>query len=187
MGRRSKRDDVFLIGAESLADQTEELATPEQAPTAGQEPGDAPSPGLGPRTEGRGRPRRRVLLAIAPIAAGLLALASTELIGSGSGGHREPPKTSARPDLLQAPSAAMRKAPPASPRRADHPGHPRQHRGSEDDGLGREPAPTTTAPQSPPPLAVPVAEASPDPVPPSPSPPSSGGGPAGTDDFGFER
>jgi len=184
MGRR-KKDDVFLIGEETLVDQSEDPAALEPESGADQERAEPPSARLGHRTGETARPRGR-LAAIALVVTGLAAFAATELLGSGSGGQPTVQKTSARPALIQAPVAAAPE-PPASPRRADPPGTPRRP-SQHDDGMpGREPAPTKTAPSSPPSVVLPIAESSPEPAPPGPPPPSSGGGQDGAEDFGFER
>jgi hypothetical protein len=181
MGRRRK-EDVFLIGEESLLDQNPDPATLETRSGGDQEPVDFHSASLGQSPNAATRSRRG-LVASALLATGLAAFATVELLGSGSSEPRGVPKTSARPALIQAPSAAPPRAPHSSRLPANPPERtrPRKQRGTPE----REPAPTPMAPSGASPL--PVAEPVPAPSPPSPSPPSSGGGPGGVEDFGFER
>jgi hypothetical protein len=181
MGRRRK-EDVFLIGEESLLDQTADPATLETRDGGDQEPVDFESTSLG-QSPGAATRSRRGLAASALLATGLAAFATVELLGSGSSESRGVQKTSARPALIQAPSAAAPTAPYSSHPPANPPEQtrPLKQRGTPE----REPAPTPMAPTGASPL--PVVEPVPAAAPPSPPPPSSGGGPGGVEDFGFER
>jgi hypothetical protein len=192
MGRR-KRNDVFVIGEEQLA-ETQALPEPErEEPPGDQEPGGTPPPGLGRPSAGDSqRARWRAALGIGAVAAA--ALGTLELSSSGAPQRSQGDETSARPSLVQrpAPGAAVAPAPGRPPlltSREDRPGtsrSPKQRPQVPESEPEREPV-LTTAPVSSPTSPLPVAEPPPAATPPSPPPPSSGGGPGGVEDFGFER
>lgn len=194
MGRR-KKNDVFVIGDEQLAAETQALRQPEpDLASDRQEPGGPPPPGLGdPPSRGRSRlPRWMAALGIAAVAA--TALGTLELSSSSDPVRSQGDETSARPALVlrPAPSAAA-SSPPSPTRRDNQPGRSRPANQSHRQDVTksepeREPAQPMAPVSSPTPaVPLPVAEPAPASTPPSPPPPSSGGGPGGVENFGFER
>jgi hypothetical protein len=194
MGRRNKHD-VFVIGEELSSPETTVLEDP-AAPADDQAPGGhSQPPGLGHRSALR---RRRVFAALA--IAGPTATAIGVLISSlsTSGAPKDKRTSSSRSVPVQrpAPGAAL---PPAQasrhlpgPRRPE-PSHGQPAAARRSQTTAQEPERESTPPKAPessqlPVSSPPVPEApAPAPPPPSPPPPSSGGGPGGTEYFGFER
>ncbi len=194
MGRRNK-NDVFVIGDEQLAAETQTLREPENDAAADrQEPGGAPPPGLGDRPS-RGRSHSaRCLAALGISAAVAAALGTLELTSSGAPRPSQGAKTSARQALVLRPAPSAAAPPPPSPSARDtQPGRSRSAGQSHRHAVPvsepeREPVPAMAPVSSPTPtVPLPAPQPTPATTPPSPSPPSSGGGPGGVESFGFER
>jgi hypothetical protein len=192
LGRR-KKDDVFVIGDELSEAETKVLEDP-AAPAGDQAPGGHPQPsGLG-RAASSGARRGLAALAIAGPLAALGVLLSSLGTSGGSKDHTASPSRSA---LVQGPAPRAAKPPaPAGPllpdgrrvmsREGDRPPRPDSAEATEPERESSESeAPESSAPVSALPAAASVP--SPAPQPPSPPPSSSGGGPGGTERFGFER
>jgi hypothetical protein len=206
---RRSRDDVFLIGEESLL--TDQGIGPGTDPTIAIDEGGRPA-----RT-----PRSAHLpgslhgargIALAGLGAGVVALLAALELGGGKGPARPTPTSSPRSPLISRSAARVPAEPPprvhlpaAGPAEVRRPTPVHDER-SRHTGLRvsgrppiteeepeREPTPEVAPVSSPPvtetpPTPAPAeAPAATDPTPPAPPPSSSGGGPAGAESFGFER